>query len=76
MLLIVWYPFLCCWPSGIVLYILCNAILTAIQGTIMRSMWFSTKLNKKIAHYQMILAIAEYDKGTSQSIVEGIKSGE
>lgn len=76
MLLIIWYPFLCCWPSGIVLYMFCNALFSIAQTTLMKSMWFQSKINPKIMHYNYMLATAEYDKGTSDSIVEAIKIGE
>lgn len=75
-LLIIWYPFLCCWPSGIVLYMFCNSLVSIAQGSLMKSLWFNSKINPKITHYNMILSKAEYDKGTSASIVEAIKTGE
>lgn len=55
-LLILWYPFLCCWPSGIVLYMFTNAIISVLQANLMRSQWFMSKINKKILHYNMMLA--------------------
>lgn len=42
----------------------------------MKSLWFQSKLNPKIMHYNYMLATVEYDKGTSDSIVEAIKTGE
>ena len=74
--LIIWYPFLCCWPSGIVLYMFTNSILSVLQSSVMQTMWFQSKINPKVMHYNLMLATAEYDKGTSESIVEAIKTGE
>lgn len=39
-------------------------------------MWFQGKLNPKILYYHMVLGKAEYDKGTSESIIEGIKTAD
>ena len=75
-LLIMWYPFLCCWPAGITLYMCCNALISIAQSTLMKSIWFNSKINPKITHYNMMLATAEYDKGTSASLIEAIKTGE
>ena len=75
-LLIIWYPFLCCWPSGIVIYMLCNAIVSILQANAMKSFWFRNKINPKITHYSLMISKAEYDKGTSASLVEAIKTGE
>ena len=75
-LLIIWYPFLCCWPSGIAIYMLCNAIVSILQANAMKSFWFRNKINPKITHYSLMIAKAEYDKGTSASLVEAIKTGE
>ena len=68
-LLILWYPFLCCWPSGIVLYMFCNSVISIIQSSLTTSMWFQSKLNPKIMHYNYMLATVEYDKSMSDSIV-------
>jgi len=54
----------------------CNALISIGQTTLMKSMWFQSKINPKIMHYNFMLATAEYDKGTSDSIVEAIKTGE
>ena len=74
-LLIIWYPFLCCWPSGIVLYMFANALISVLQANVMRSRWFMSKINKKILHYNIMLATVEYEKGTAKSIIEAIKTG-
>jgi membrane protein insertase Oxa1/YidC/SpoIIIJ len=74
--LILWYPFLCSWPSGIVLYMCSNALLSVIQSSVMKTPWFIGKMNQKIVLYNSILQSAEYDKGTSESIIEAIKKGE
>jgi membrane protein insertase Oxa1/YidC/SpoIIIJ len=55
-LLIIWYPFLCCWPSGIVLYMFCNSIISILQASLMKSVWFQSKLNKKVMHYNYMLS--------------------
>lgn len=63
--LIIWYPFLCSWPSGIVLYMCSNALLSVIQSSVMKTPWFMNKMNQKIVLYNSILQTVEYDKGTS-----------
>lgn len=75
-LLILWFPFLCCWPSGIVVYMMANAVLSVLQANLMKSQWFLNKMNQKILHYNIMLNTVEYDKGTSDSIIEAIKTGE
>lgn len=39
-------------------------------------MWFQSKLNPKVTHYNYMLSTVEYDKSISDSIVEAIKTGE
>ena len=54
----------------------CNAMVSIGQTSLMKSMWFLSKMNPKILHYNVMLSTAEYDKGTSESVVEAIKTGE
>jgi membrane protein insertase Oxa1/YidC/SpoIIIJ len=54
-LLIIWYPFLCSWPSGIVLYMCANALISVLQSTLMTSKWWQTKMNQKIIMYTSIM---------------------
>lgn len=58
------------------LYMFCNSLISIAQSSLTTSMWFQSKLNPKVMHYNMMLATVEYDKGTSESIVEAIKTGE
>ena len=53
-----------------------NAMLSVIQSSIMKTPWFIHKMNQKIVLYNSILQTVEYDKGTSEGIVEAIKKGE
>lgn len=53
-----------------------NSIISILQSSLTTSMWFQSKLNKKVMHYNIMLSTVEYDKGISESIVEAIKSGE
>lgn len=75
-LLIIFYPFLCCWPAGLTLYMFTNALVSVIQGNITKSMYFQKMMNPKILYYSHVLNTVEYDKGTSDSIIEGIKTAE
>ena len=74
-LLIIWYPFLCNWPSGIVLYMCSNALVSVLQSTLMTSNWWMQKMNQKIILYSSIMQRVEYDKGTSEGIIQGIRKG-
>lgn len=73
--LIVWYPFLCSWPSGIVLYMCANALVSVLQSSIMQSRWWTERINQKIVLYTSIMQTVEYDKGTSDGIIQGIRKG-
>lgn len=73
--LIIWYPFLCCWPAGITLYMTCNALVSVLQSTMMKSKWWVQKMNQKIVLYNSVLQTVEYDKGTSEGIIQGIRKG-
>jgi len=53
-----------------------NAAISVMQTTMMKSPWFMSRMNQKIILYNYILQTVEYDKGTSQGIIEGIKKGE
>ena len=52
-----------------------NALISVLQANVMRSRWFMSKINKKILHYNIMLATVEYEKGTAKSIIEAIKTG-
>ena len=67
---------MCSWPSGIVLYMCFNAGISVLQSTIMRSPWFMQKMNQKIILYGSIMQTVEYDKGTSEGIIQAIRKGE
>jgi len=58
MLLILWYPFLCSWPSGLVIYMCSNAAISVLQSSIMKTPWFVNKMNQKIILYNSILQTA------------------
>jgi membrane protein insertase Oxa1/YidC/SpoIIIJ len=75
MFLIIWYPFLCSWPSGIVLYMCSNALVSVLQTSIMKSRWWMQMMNQKILLYTSIMQSVEYDKGTSEGIIQGIRKG-
>lgn len=75
-LLILWLPFLCYWPSGIVLYMFTNALLSVIQSTVFMNPAFVKRISPKFLVYNFLLGIAEYDKAKSESIVETIKTGD
>lgn len=75
-LLIIWYPFLCSWPSGLVLYMCSNAFISVLQSSLMTSRWWMEKMNQKIILYTTVMQTAEYDKGTSDSIIQAIRKGE
>ena len=74
--LIIWYPFLCSWPAGIVLYMCSNALVSVLQSTMMTSQWWMNKMNQKTILYTSIMQQVEYDKGTSEGIIQGIRKGE
>lgn len=42
----------------------------------MKSRWWMEMMNQKILLYTSIMQSAEYDKGTSEGIIQGIKRGE
>ncbi len=75
MFLILWFPFLCSWPAGIVLYMCSNALVSVIQSSIMQTRWFIEKMNQKTIMYTSIMQTVEYDKGTSEGIIQGIRKG-
>ncbi len=64
-LIIMWFPFLCYWPSGIVLYMFTNSVISVLQTTILTKPFIMLRLNPKIAIYSYLLGIAEYDKAKS-----------
>ena len=74
--MIAWFPFLCCWPSGVVIYMFFNAAISVLQSTIMTRPWFASRMSQKVMIYNFMLSKVEYDKGTSESIIGSIKSGE
>lgn len=51
-----------------------NAAVSVLQSTITKSLWFQNKINPKVLYYNHVLNTAEYDKGTSDSIIEGIRT--
>lgn len=53
-----------------------NALISVVQSNLMKSQWFYSKINKKILHYNIMLSTMEYEKGTADSIIEAIKTGE
>ncbi|CAD8189236.1 unnamed protein product [Paramecium pentaurelia] len=75
-LLILWLPFLANWPCAIQIYMLFNAFFSIIQTSIMLHPEFQKMVDPKIFLYQMIIRMIEYDKNTSLSLIEAIKSGE
>ena len=54
-LLLLWFPWLCSWPSGIVLYMFTNALLSAIQISVMMHPKVAQKMNPKMIHYGYLL---------------------
>jgi len=66
---------MCCWPSGVVIYMFFNAIITYIQGSITKTPWAISKMSPKFFLYSMILQQVELDKGTSDSMISMMKSG-
>lgn len=75
-LLIIWYPFLCSWPAGITFYMCCNAIVSVLQSSLMKTKWWVQHMNQKTVLYNSVLMTAEYDKGTSDGIIQAIRKGE
>eukprot|EP01016_Furgasonia_blochmanni_P013781 TRINITY_DN1708_c0_g1_i3.p1 TRINITY_DN1708_c0_g1~~TRINITY_DN1708_c0_g1_i3.p1 ORF type:complete len:258 (-),score=45.95 TRINITY_DN1708_c0_g1_i3:184-957(-) len=75
-LLILWLPFLANWPSGIVLYMLSNALFSVAQSTLLVSPKFLRLVNPKIMLYQFLVRIVEYDKTQSEALIDAIRSGE
>lgn len=43
----------------------CNALVSVLQSTMMKSRWWTQKMNQKIVLYNSVLQTVEYDKGTS-----------
>jgi len=74
--LILWLPFLCYWPSGIVLYMFSNALISVVQTTLLTRSWFTHKITPKIVMYNYLLGVVEYDKSKSQAIMDSIRTGE
>lgn len=74
-LLILWFPWLCGWPSGIVLYMFTNAVLSTIQTSIMVHPIVNQKLNPKLVYYGYLLSQVEYDQKSSNAFTESIKTG-
>lgn len=64
-LLILWLPFLCYWPSGIVLYMFSNAVISVLQSTLLTRRWFTQKVTPKIVMYNYLLGLVEHDKSRS-----------
>lgn len=54
----------------------CNALISVLQASLTKSVWFQSKLNPKVMHYNQMLVTVEYDKKISDSIVQAIKTGE
>lgn len=75
-LLILWLPFLCYWPSGIVLYMMSNAFISVLQTTIFTRKWFIQKVTPKTMVYNYLLGMVEYDTNRSQAIIDSIRTGE
>ena len=73
--LICWFPFLCCWPAGITLYMCTNAMLSVLQSSLMKTPWFMLKMNQKIVLYNQILMTVEYDKEMSEGMIKAIRKG-
>ena len=74
-LVILWFPWLSSWPSGIVLYMFTNALLSTIQSTLMARPSLVQKMNPKLVYYGYILSQVEYDVKGSSALMESIKTG-
>lgn len=75
-LLILWFPFLCYWPSGIVLYMFTNALLSVLQTTLMTRQTFNHLLSSKTIMYNYMLSIVELQQNKSKAMIESIRSGD
>lgn len=59
--MVLWYPWLCHWPSGTVFYVFCNATLSYIQTSIMMSPWYMRKVNSQMMISMYILNQSQMD---------------
>ena len=53
-----------------------NAGISVLQSSLMKTRWFMQKMNQKIILYASIMQTVEYDKGTSEAIIQAIRKGE
>ncbi len=81
-LVILWFPLLVNWPvvrvfhQGVTFYIFCNALYSLFQSQMMSSMWFVKKVSPKMIVTQLMLQSAEYDKQTSDMMIDSLKNAE
>lgn len=64
MLMILWYPWLCHWPSATVFYVFCNACVSYIQTTIMTKPIYMRVTNPQLMVSMMILNQSQLDDTT------------
>ena len=70
--MILWYPWLCHWPSGTVFYVTCNSIVSWIQTTIMTRPSYMRITNPKMLVSMYILNQSQLDDKTFKSIMNRI----
>jgi len=75
-LVILWLPILCNWPSAIALYMLTNALFSIAQTSLLVRPEFYRMVDPKMLLYQFILKVVEFDKVQSETLVDAIKTGE
>ncbi len=56
-LMILWFPLLSHWPSGIVFYIFCNALISLGQTYLMQTQTFMMKINPKMMSTMYLLSM-------------------
>jgi len=75
-LMILWLPILCNWPSAIALYMLTNAVFSIAQTTLLVHPSFYRLVDPKMFLYQFIIRIVEHDKTQSDALIDAVKTGE
>ena len=73
-LMILWYPWLCHWPSGTVFYIFCNAVLSWIQTTVMTKPAYLQLTNPKLMISMYILNQSQLDDKTFKTYMTKVFS--
>ena len=70
--MILWYPWLCHWPSGTVFYVFCNGVLSWLQVTLMRKPYFVRFTNPKLMISMYILYQSQLDDKTFKQTMKEV----